>query len=557
MKRFIIQIKKTACWVVTYTLLSSMILTSCDSRLEEPVYDFWGEDFYSSTDRLNMGVRGILESFSSQDTYGMAWMVFDCDTDISHIKSPGTGHYARDIGHYTIYESHPWFEKAWMRYYAAIDRANFILAKKDEVVVEDNDRDRAKYQRLIAETRFMRALAYFDLVRLFGDVPCKESFTINGEDMKYSRTDKYAIYNKICIEMEDAIKDLPWHDEFPEYVGRFSKGAGHALLARVYLFRGGWSLQQSGQMHRPSEYKDYYAKVVEHADAVINSGKHGLNPSYETIFRNMCEYKLEPIENIYEFQFYSATAQLGGSSQMGTYNGPAIADGSVFGRATSFINTHNFFYDTFAADDQRKDVAVATWKIAMRNGKEQVEEIKSNQSYLWAPGKWRRNWHTGTPQDPNYTNVNWVFLRYADVLLMKVEAENELSGPTATAIEAMNQVRRRAYGKDPMVANADIDYKLSSFDQESLFTEIVAERARELCFEGHRRMDLIRWNMLGESLTKIRTQFDDAIAAGTLNRYNLDGPINFTHLKHELYPLPSREIMETGGLWDQNPGYNK
>lgn len=557
MKTMINKIKKAA-FVYAGLLLAGVLFTSCNDYLDEPIYDSWGEDFFSSTERLNLGVRGVLESFSSQDTYGMAWMVFDCDTDISHIQGAGTGHVARDLGHYNIYASHTWLENAWKEYYKAIDRANFILAKKDEVVVADTDKDRTTYKQLIAETRVMRALAYFDLVRLFGDVPYKETYTIlDAEDMRYPRTDVEEIYGHICKEMEEAVPDLLWHDEFPGgYVGRLSKGAGYALLSRVYLFRAGWSLRQTGQMDRPAEYMDYYRKASEHADMVIRSGKHALNLSYETIFKNMCEYKLEPRENLYEFQFYSATAQKGGSSQVGTYNGPLIAQGSSFGRANSYIKTHMFFYDMFDDTDTRKKIAVANWRINVTDGKDVYAEIPRNQSYTWSPAKWRRDWHTGEAKDPNYTNVNWVFLRYSDVLLMKAEAENEVNnGPTENAMDCLNQVRRRAFGYDPNVPNAEIDYTVSAFDKDTFFDEIMAERARELCFEGHRRMDLIRWNKLNDAIKSTKKQFDDAITNGELRQYSFDAGTRFTHNKHELYPVPAREILETGNIWKQNPEY--
>lgn len=548
----------------TLILLAALALitisSSCERKLEEEIYDFWGEDFFSSTERLNMGVRGVLECFSNQDNYGLVWMVYDCDTDISHVKGPGVGHYARDIGHYNLYNSHPWLEKSWAQYYTAIDRANFILAKKDEVQVENNEIDQTKYKQLIAEARFLRAMAYFDLIRLFGDVPYKETYTIlNKEDLNYPRTDAQEIYEHICLDMEEALDDLLWHDEFPEgYQGRFSKGAGHAFLTRVYLFRAGWSLRQSGQMERPNNYTDYYQKALEHANTLIKSGKHQLNPSYERVFRNMCELQLEPLENIYEYQFYSTTGQKAGSSMMGTYNGPSIPDGSTYGRANSFINTNMFFYDSFAEKDLRKDVAVATWRIVFREGKEVISPLPRERSYTWAPGKWRRNWHSSAPQDPNNTNVNWVLLRYADVLLMKAEAENEINqGPTAEAIECLNQVKRRAYGEDPLAPNTELDYQLADFNKETFFEEIRAERARELCFEGLRRMDLIRWNKLQDALKETRTKFDQAIAAGEMRDYDYDGASKFIHLKHELYPIPNREVTETGNRWKQNPGYTK
>lgn len=556
LKYFLHKIKKTAVYVLSASCLMGAVV-ACNDKLEEDIYGYWGEDFYSSTSKLNMGVRGILEVFSSLTVYGQAWMVFDCDTDISQIQGSGTGHVARDLGHYNIHPSNPWLETAYGKYYEGINRANIILKNKDRVVIEDTERDRKLYKNLIAETRALRAMAYFDLIRLFGDLPYKDDYTKISDNMNYNRDSKEVIYARIVEDLEAAVEDLYWYDEVPGgYQGRFSKSAAYALLVRVNMFRAGWSLQQNGKMERSPEYLQYYKKAVDYANILINSGKHELNPSYERVFRNMCELQLEPKENIYEIQFYSKTASNVGSSNMGTYNGPPIADGSSFGRANSFIKTHHFFYDSYDIEDKRRDVAVATWKVQVKDGNNVFSEIPLKQSYTWSPGKWRRNWHTDKPIDPNNTNVNWLYIRYADVLLMKAEAENELyATPTQEAMEAVNMIKRRGYGKDPKLANSDIDYKLQDYDKASFFGLIMEERAKELCFEGERRQDLIRWNRLGRAIADTDKKFKDAVEAKVFDKAVFDAGERYTPGKHELYPVPAREILETGNKWKQNPLY--
>ena len=127
----------------------------------------------------------------------------------------------------------------------------------------------------------------------------------------------------------------------------------------------------------------------------------------------------------------------------------------------------------------------------------------------WSPGKWRRNWQTAAIKDNNNTDVNFPLLRYADVLLMSSEVENELNdGPNDLAIERVNQVRRRAFGKPYLTVNADVDLKTSDFaGKDDFFNFIVAERGRELCFEGNRRLDLIRWNLLKETIATTSQNF--------------------------------------------------
>lgn len=531
--------------------------SSCEDQLQEKAFNFYdGDEYFKNTERLNMAVLGAYEVFSENGNYGQSWIVYDTDTDISHVQGAGTGHVARDLGHYNAYTTHPWLETSWRLYYTGIDRANMILEHQNDVELKNTEEDALYLKRLIAETKALRAMAYFDLTLLFGDVPLKVTYSRAGDNFNLERTDKELVYDQIIADFEGAIPDLPWWDEVSTYEGRLSKGAVLGLLARVYLFRGGYSLGQDGAMHRPSNYREYYQKALELTEQIISSGKHSLNPSYERVFRNMCEYILEPKENMYEVQFFNLTGEVKHSSVMGTYNGPPIDINSVYGRANAFIRTHHFFAETFdQVNDTRYPTAIATFQINASNA---IVQINKNQSYNWAPGKWRRNWHTGNVKDNNNTDVNYILLRYADVLLMRAEAENELNG-VAPALEYINQVRRRAYGQpQPYTNPSPIDYQASDFATPAdFFTELKAERARELCFEGLRRFDLIRWNALGQALTDTKANFDAAIADGSLRSYNFVAAVNFQTGKHELYPIPERERRETGNSLTQNPGYSK
>ena len=176
--------------------------------------------------------------------------------------------------------------------------------------------------------------------------------------------------------------------------------------------------------------------------------------------------------------------------------------------------------------------------------------------------------------DGNYSNANWYILRYSDVLLMFAEAENELNGPTQAAYDAINAVRRRGYGlyktsvnkeqevtPEPVpgestksdvddVTIADLSIGLS---QEDFRQAVWDERAYELCFEGNRKQDLIRWGIYaktikatGDALVKWgqKEQFREYYLA---EKYTIEG-------KHELQPIPQRE-MDLLPLYRQNPNW--
>jgi hypothetical protein len=531
-------------------------VTSCEDLLTEKPANFYStENFFNSTDKLRMAVNSVYTTFSCQMTYGQYWMVYDCDTDISFIQGTNLGHVARDLGHYNVYVAHAWLQESWQAYYEGIDRANTILEYRDNVEIVD-EADQKVFDQLIAETHCLRAMCYFDLVLLFGDVPLKTEASKAEHDFNIPRTDRNKVFDQMEEDFKAAINGMEYAvDQSIEFKGRLNKGAAMGLLARMNLFRAGYFLNQKGVMERYPNYKAYYQNVIDITDQLIASNKHALLPNYERVFRNMCELIVDPTENIWEIPFFNPVGNKHNSSMIGTYNGPAIGQQSSYGRANSFIKTHNFFYDTYEENDLRKDVAVATFNIS---NEDEVRPIAVNQSYNWAPGKWRRNWQTGQVKDNNNTDVNWLFIRYADVLLMRAEAENEVNGVTPAAVEYLNQVRRRAFGFDYRSPEPSVDLVVSDFINPDEFrNEIVDERARELCFEGLRRQDLIRWNLLGTKLQETGEKIKNAISQNKLNRFQFVAAERFVPGKHELYPIPDHEVRETNGIITQNPNYSE
>lgn len=545
--------KRLAIVPMMIAFCSAFFLTSCEDFLAETTYDFYDEqDFYNDVSQLELAVNGAYEVLSQKMTYGHFMLVNDCDTDLSHIKGSGTGQVARDLGHYNIYTAHTWIEEAWGFYYTGIDRVNRIMANKDRVALPD-EASKVTFKRLIAEARLLRGICYFDLVRMWGDVPLKLTASDNGENFAMTRTDREEVYQQIVDDMKAAADDLPWHDELSSYEGRPTKGAAMGLLARTYLFRAGYSLRQNGKMERPDKYLEYYGKVKDICAEIINSHHHSLNASYEKVFKNVCENVMEPSEVMYEVQFFNPSGETDHSSKIGSYNSPEIHKDSSYGLGNSFIKTTHFAYDLYEAGDIRRETAIATFKI---DAKDKVSQIPRSKSFTWAPGKWRRNWVPGPPKDLENLDINFILLRYSDVLLMYAEAVNEVDGQLdPLGLECLNQVRRRAYGYAPATANA-IDFKASDFSgQQSVRDYLFVERARELCFEGFRRFDLIRWNQLSDVLDDFATKFNASVADGTLETYVWAAGKYFEAGKHELYPIPSYEIRETKGSLIQNPNY--
>jgi hypothetical protein len=175
------------------------------------------------------------------------------------------------------------------------------------------------------------------------------------------------------------------------------------------------------------------------------------------------------------------------------------ADLTKFGAGGSEIRVLPAYFFSFAAEDLRRDVTVADFEITSANMREVRDKL-----WEYNPGKWRTWWST-VKSSSSYTGINHILLRYSDVLLMFAEADNWLNnGPTPEAIDALKQVRKRAYKGNESI----VDSETYPSDRDGFFNVIMQERAWELGTEGVRKWDLIRWNKLGEALENARAAFE-------------------------------------------------
>jgi len=299
---------------------------------------------------------------------------------------------------------------------------------------------------------------------------------------------------------------VPWRSQV-QADERITQGAVRALRARIALAKGGYSLRSDNTMQRPSNYKDYYQIAMSECLAIIQSGEHHLNTSYQSIFKDaICSHTLEPNgEVIWEVAMTGGSSATG-DSKFGYYNGPRV--GGNGNGALTILPT--YFY-SFDVNDTRRDVTCAPYDVNLDG------TIAARTLQTMVDGKFRRDWVTNPVPSPSstqqYFGLNWPMFRYSDVLLMYAEADNEINGaPSGAAIAAFEQVRKRAFG------NATIG--TTPADYNGFFNAIVKERSWELGGEGIRKYDLIRWNMLGQKLADTKVALA-AMAAGQAPYNNL------------------------------------
>jgi len=524
-------------------------LVSCEDELEiDPKSSYSSETFYKTVTHADLGVKGIYDVFTTKYTYGqLLSMNYPMDDDITYMRGTGFSNDNRKIAHYGSSPVTGFIERTWIELYKGVNYANLSIKKIQEMDLFTNgtDEEKAALNKYLGEAKFLRAFIYFDLVRLWGDVPLLTEPTESSSDFFVAKSNKSDVYDVIIQDLRDAKQLLP--ETFPETNDRANIGAVRGYLVRALLYRGGYALDQAGVMSRPDDYKTYYKEAAVEAKELMDLGMFGLLDSYEQVFRNLTSFIQDPTESLFEIATYNVANDQEDSGLIGTWNSPKTHADSPYGRANAYVNIRPDFKAEFAMEDVRRDVSVAEFEID-KNGNQKA--LKAGKPHF--PGKWRRDLIEEPAQNPNYTNVNWCTLRYADVLLMFAEAVNEVRDELPAGIslqdgfDAINAVRTRA-------GLADLD---NSLNYDDFFAAIKKERKLEMVAEGWRKYDLIRWNELGTQLRATQTVLEANYPKTTEgnNSVGYVAGVYFTDNKHELLPIPQRETDENVKLL-QNPGY--
>lgn len=411
----------------------------------------------------------------------------------------------------------------WNKWYSCIERCNICIERipQMELYNSGSEDEKAELRRLHGEMLALRALCYLDLIVRWGDVPARFTPAKAGEIFYVDRTPRDVIYDQLITDLKLAAELTPWRKEVAAQA-RFTKGAVKGLLARVCLHAAGyslrWDLETGGNMGMrlrddAAKIQEYYQLAAEACADVINDpgANHRLNPIYEDIWKNVCAQKFDTEygESMFEIGMYNP--EVGDSSyngQLGNKIGATCNKESKYGQGSSEVRLMAPYILSFKEHDTRFKTVVADMEVNKDN-----QGIITNKLWEYNPGKWRAWW---CPTYMNeYSNINWIYLRYADVLLMYAEAENWLHhGPTPAAISALKEVRKRAYKGNEAEVDAEV---YTGMDETQFLYVLIQERAWELGCEALRKFDLIRWNKLGEMIEKTR-QEQLAIAADT-DRY--------------------------------------
>ena len=383
---------------------------------------------------------------------------------------------------------------------SVVDRIGAMTA--DQIDAEDQN-------RMIAEARFLRATLYFDLVVAWENVPLVKNEVISLDNLDVPQSSPAEVYDFI-------IEDLLFaetHLREEQGNGRATKGAVQAMLGKVYLQMTGFPLNQ----------KDKFGLAAEKLEAVMNSGVYDLLPVYSNVFDLNNEQSVEMV-----FSIGMDGPGLGEGGLLSTFYGPNGSVNNGGGWGTCYINQE------FEASYDREDVRLKQ-NVAKHNQNDDVF-VDGNNPVSW------RGWkhHAEKPNNyPNDTPFDNPYIRYADVLLLYAEAKLGQGQLTQDILDqTVNRVRARARNTTDAVP----DLQLGS-DEEMLLA-LLDERRKELCLEGWRRGDLIRFGKYKEYVL--------AIDQGGWSTAGNPGP---NYEDHEIrWPIPEAELVLNDKLV-QNPGY--
>ncbi|MEJ7587250.1 MAG: RagB/SusD family nutrient uptake outer membrane protein [Ferruginibacter sp.] len=392
----------------------------------------------------------------------------------------------------------------WQGLYRGISNCNLAIQKIEEIPQDD-----AVKSKTLGEVHTLRALYYFYLVRMYGDVPKVTEVVSDLNDVKPSRASAKEIYDEIIIP--DLIiaeaSGLAWQDN----TGKVSMGAVKSLLAHVYLTYAGLPVAGGQQ---------FYAESAKRSKEVIDNGGYTLYPEYTDMIKPANKNKGE---FIWQVQFAAGISD----NDLTAKSLPQFQDIAVYSDEFGGLVPTAQFISSYPAGDKRTQERQYYYTKYPRNGST-TDTVILGGHYIY---KW---FDVNAVTNSAHSDLNYTIYRLADVLLMYAEAANQAEGaPNAVATQSVNRIRQRA----------DLD-PIGTLSKDAFEKEVWTQRYLELAFEGKIWFDMLRTRKVRNDLTG---NFEDFIGHTTI------WGKTFTE-NQLLFPIPLREINNNPNL-TQNKGF--
>lgn len=489
------------------------IVTACSTNLDlDPISSVTTDKFFASSNDFIQGTNAIyndllrypdrLENLSetrSDNLYAVS------DGGVRDWE--GINAYFNDLA------TNPYMSEAWNTNYNGIFRANLVLqnlAERGTIVTDTTLRT-----RLEAEAKFLRAFFYFDLVRLFGKVPLVKKTILAAEAATIGRSPVTEVYDFLISDLQFAVDHLPATYATAADRGRPTRFAAKGILALVYMTRSAPTYNIDG----PGLGLNEWQQAADLLTDIINSGNYAFASSFTEIFSYTNEYNKEVVYNI---DFTAGASPSVGASFPGilvpdTYFA-AISKNTQGGLTIRPVS--NDLLNSFESGDIRQAFTIQT---GYTNTNGQVETRSFLKKYVDI---------TKVPTISQDWPINFIVLRFTDVLMLKAECVLHGAGGTQAAdVDAIvNQVRIRA--------------GLTGDKTNVTLAELMEERRKEFAAEGSRWHDLVRSGLI------------TSIIPAWIEKEDVQHKIQPFSAQYIIYPVPKSQLDIAPGLYTQNQGYN-
>lgn len=537
---------------IILTVAAALSFTACNDYLDVEAPSSYSPEFvFSMKSEVERALNGVYAQAIVGNLYGDAYFSkfqLNSDVDITIFTSDQHSHNAYQ--RFDCDEQGSEILKFWTAAYSLIEEANkFIYSAEssDLIYARDNNdeyevdeqgekvRD-PEMMQWIGEAKCLRAMIYHDLVVMFGDVPFTfEPTTVRGVST-IPVVDREEIQKALIADLESVAPYMA--NTSTVTVEHCSKEFAQGLIARIALTAGGYSLRPEkdkstsyGVMKRPENYRQFYEIARDYAGRVISSGTHQLRQDYQTVFINECNYQLVNDDDpIFELPFAKLSTGNIGYIQGPTYNSYEGATTGPWGKCSGGTGVNALYRYLFRDGDRRREFVNGLWSytyvIDKVTGQQRDSLVIVKDNYKLFNNKWSKLWTSeGTAlgsTSEGSTGINYPYLRYADVLLMYAEADNELNdGPTDKAVECLEKVHNRAFpdGDDEFFNNAKAS-------KEAFQKAVLDERKWEFAGENSRWRDLVRTNTYAEEIVYSFLRYYSVSAQNSIGMTGYEDAIN-------------------------------
>jgi len=474
------------------------------------------ESYFQTENDALLAVNGLYQVLRSGNTIGEGSALYSEERSDNSGRDDNQSNSGEpfQFNDFSILPSNSYLRTHWSSMYDGIARANTVISRIDNMTFASEDLKK----RYLAESKFVRALLYFHMVRKFGDVPLstEEVTTKTQADQLAFRAKESDVYAQIIKDLTDAL-DSTLPNQHKDYaVGRTSKAAIHSILGQVYL-----TIRSTLEADKVENFR----KAEEHLSAAYGMRNFGKlsEIEYSAVFD--VEQKMNCDELIFQIQYLQGDQNYHSSiARNSQARGESI--NSLFPSTGAGTRVSKDLVNEYEAGDIRKDFSV---KFAT--------DSRVND---WFITKFRDN--SEAAGTAGWGGNDWILIRYADVMLMLAEAKMNL-GKDAEAIVLLNEVRDRAGLPSYELSKVNAAYATK---YPTLKDAILHERRVELAFENHRWFDLIRVYNPEELVTYFKKKEQANYGNAKLSNIST---------KDRYFPIPFDEYKLDPIKMYQNPGY--